>query len=118
MTPEAQRIAIAEWCGLPVDVCMCGDSLEATAHRTEHPYTPMCSFDEIPDYLNDLNGMHEAEGKLNDEQREDYVACLTSGTSSEEVCDLDPLLAEWNLLNATAAQRAEALLRTLNLWKD
>ena len=52
----------------------------------------------MPDYLNDLNAMHEAEKVLNDHQWDDYI------------CQLG------HAMGATAAQRAEAFLKTLNLW--
>jgi hypothetical protein len=95
MTPEAQRIAIAEACGtmkwsyaLPIKIIAC----------------------TVPDYLNDLNAMHEAErtciiGK--EELEERYWLALY------DVCKT----TRWPF-DATAAQRAEAFLRTLNLWRD
>ena len=66
----------------------------------------------IPDYLNDLNAMHEAENatfKTGDEWGR-YFAWL------EEVCYMltnapnDPI-------NSTAAQRAEAFLKTIGKWE-
>ncbi len=54
---------------------------------------------KLPDYLNDLNAMHEAEKVLQGEQLTEYVE-------------------RWVEWNSTAAQRAEAFLRTLGPWKD
>jgi len=54
----------------------------------------------VPDYLNDLNAMHEAEKFVKNVWGK-YVKTLNSFT--------DPACA-------TAAQRAEAFLRTLNLY--
>jgi hypothetical protein len=87
MTPEAQRIAIAGACGL-------------TGWRESRA---------LPDYLNDLNAMHEA------------VETLRNLPGSEWF-DFQQILKEecgstMNCIQATAAQRAEAFLRTLNLWK-
>jgi hypothetical protein len=66
----------------------------------------------IPDYLNDLNAMHEAETVMTDQQRTSYLDKLY------EVCNPHSMLNDdWNLTCATAAQRAEAFLKTLNLWK-
>ena len=60
-----------------------------------------------PDYLNDLNAMHEAEKVLTDEQKREYRICLF------RLCDC----YAGREVHATAAQRAEAFLKTLNLWK-
>jgi hypothetical protein len=62
-----------------------------------------------PDYLNDLNAMHEAEKVLNGHEQNDY--CFT-------IMDIQKSGGGFRRLHATAAQRAEAFLRTLNLWKD
>jgi hypothetical protein len=61
----------------------------------------------IPDYLNDLNAMHEAENILSSEkwQRRDYIDYLSEDD-------------QWLHVHSTAAQRAEAFLRTLNLWEN
>ncbi len=60
----------------------------------------------IPDYLNDLNAMHEAEGTLN------------RGSGYHETGGYGLyLVALDHDVSATAAQRAEAFLKTLNLWK-
>jgi hypothetical protein len=64
---------------------------------------------EIPDYCNDLNAMHEAEKILNDESHADY-ACELVKTIRRN--------GEWfESVSATAAQRAEAFLRTINKWE-
>ena len=68
----------------------------------------------LPDYLNDLNAMHEAENVLlnkcdNDPQDNLWIDYLANLLIAAPYC-----LRE----HATAAQRAEAYLRTLNLWKD
>jgi hypothetical protein len=49
MSPEAQRIAIAEACGLKHVRWDDGELVHGTACRIR-----------VPDYLNDLNAMHEA----------------------------------------------------------
>ena len=102
---------------------MCGDSKEAFAHRTEHSFTPMCSQEEIPDYLNDLNAMHEAEKRLamgfDGSEWDDYEQGLwwlvNKGISFEPETLHDVGYLK-NLMSATAAQRAEALLRTIGKW--
>lgn len=99
MNKEQQRIAIAEACGWkpnPFEMDMCGQVF---------PQSP-------PDYPNDLNAMHEAEKVLNYEQLADMAEFIG--------VDADQAPADsWNiLLRATAAQRAEAFLRTINKWEE
>ncbi len=62
---------------------------------------------EVPHYYSDLNAMHEAEKTLTDNQISPFLMIL-----SQEVEGVD-----W-AFRATASQRAEAFLRTLNLWRD
>lgn len=79
--------------------------------------------EDLPNYLNDLNAMHQAEKVLNDDQLNDYahhVIHLKIPCPDGTVDDWD-LFEEYGwsgLLRATATQRAEAFLRTLNLWKE
>lgn len=68
-------------------------------HQTEYP----------PDYLNDLNAMHEAEEKLTDSQTQKYIDELVNVTNVG-------YRNYYAVYHATAAQRAEAFLRTLNLY--
>jgi hypothetical protein len=115
MKPEAQRIAIAEACGwTEVEACSCKEVPHGKAPRQE-------AFQHLPDYLNDLNAMHEAEkvlkGPTNDEhsQRAAYAEHLTFIlTALEEPTDI----WYWEHIHATPAQRAEAFLRTLGLWQE
>ena len=86
MTPEQQRIAIAGACGEDND----------SIYR-----------DLIPDYLNDLNAMHEVENVLTSEQVTSYVYSLES------------MNERWATpAFATASQRAEAFLRTIGKWEE
>jgi hypothetical protein len=97
MSPDKQNIAIAEACGV-----VSKDHWGAL-YKTEQGYARDC-----PDYLNDLNTMHEAEKSLDDvTQRGDYWDYLSSLTHEGfEMC------------HATAAQRAEAFLRTVGKWEE
>ncbi|MFZ0617036.1 MAG: hypothetical protein WAN16_11410 [Chthoniobacterales bacterium] len=62
---------------------------------------------DIPDYCNDLNAMHEAEKVLTSEQVTSYVDLL------------EFMNERWATpAFGTAAQRAEAFLRTLGKWED
>lgn len=60
----------------------------------------------VPLYHKDLNAMHEAEKMLSPDELNRYVLCLS----------LDVIEAYADAVCATCAQRAEAFLRTLNLW--
>jgi len=98
MTPEQQRIAIAVACrGVFVD-----DSWH---------YPNGAKAIITPDYLNDLNAMHEAEKILNHVKAAEYARMLTSTAWQSE----QPVFAP---MTATAAQRAEAFLRTLGRWEE
>jgi len=108
MTPEAQRIAIAKACGWTVQY-------EFPYNRGYPPNTPTkgvpCT--PLPDYLNDLNAMHEAEKVLegNEQPEFDYVHWLDKIVPESQHPD-------WALIHATAAQRAEAFLRTIGKWTE
>jgi hypothetical protein len=65
----------------------------------------------LPDYLNDLNAMHEAEKILDQMQARAYSDFL--GQSEQ-----DGTWAGCHCFHQTAAQRAEAFLKTLNLWTE
>lgn len=70
----------------------------------------------VPDYLNDLNACHEMEMELPTEKRhgdKSYAHYLwqLSGHPFEGG-------STWYVLHATARQRCEAFLKTLNLWHD
>ena len=103
MNPEQQRVAIAEACG---------------KWHSGWPHEYMSQADRlrhIPDYLNDLNAMHEAEKVLG--------ACWpTYCEHLLEIVEPEPRTLEichrWNLLHATATQRAEAFLRTIGKWEE
>ena len=94
MTPEQQRIAIAEACGW------------TTKHKGLW-VEQLQTYAALPDYLNDLNAMHEAEGILTNEQIEVYCSFLQK-----------PQWGIWWGIHATAAQRAEAFLRTIGKWEE
>jgi hypothetical protein len=109
MNKEKQRIAIAEACGwTQIEPCTCCDGVS----RGYQP-TPGAHKKHLPDYLNDLNAMHEAETVLS--RGENYNQTGGFGrykTALAEVCD------EQHPIDATATQRAEAFLRTIGKWED
>ncbi len=116
MKEEAQRIAIAEACGWKR---FNAEDRKEWYYKDlkglywQHPTIKSIEHtaDGLYDYLNDLNAMHEAEKVLTDEQRVEYV--------SRQLWGIVPDKHRFaHYFFATAAQRAEAFLKTLNLWKD
>jgi hypothetical protein len=104
MKPEEQRIAIAEACGWTQ--CQWNGAYDTL--KGVPPIRPSL-FQDIPDYLNDLNAMHEAEvalAKNEDEGWHVYQQKLRSR------CGASPIF------RATAAQRAEAFIRTIGKWNS
>jgi hypothetical protein len=110
MTPEQQRIAIAEACGWTLDTKFDNCSTWVNPRGT------YVGADLPPDYLNDLNAMHEAEKVLTDDQKRafamQWLPCvlIINGRYSRSQIE------EFKFVNATAPQRAEAFLKTLNLY--
>ena len=103
MTPEQQRIAIAETCGF-INVRMWSEScIASVGMNAEGKYWGSLS---VPDYLNDLNAMHEAEKVIGPIKGIEFCYHLNEMGMS----------GEWEILTATAAQRAEAFLRTIGKW--
>jgi hypothetical protein len=104
MTPKEQRIAIAEarnWTEI--------SDWGAGGITGKHPTEPWVEV--IPDYLKDLNAMHEEEKTLNFIKAAEYARILTSIAWQSEQPDFAPM-------TATAAQRAEAFLRTIGKWTN
>jgi hypothetical protein len=98
MTEIQQRIAIAE---------VCGFKAQTDRHKpmwiTPNGKTLITMPEHLPDYPNDLNAMHEAEKHIMDESSIDYYGLLVKYS------------CPWH---ASAAVRAKAFLKTLNLWKQ
>jgi len=77
----------------------------------------------VKDYVNDLNAMHEAEETVikSHEQMEDFADHLCKIVLGYKSTIGSINLNRWafvRAVRATAAQRAEAFLRTLNKWID
>ena len=134
MKPEQQRITIAEACGWtfekkprcnmlskrpawhiisPEGKINCGIEIwHETRYGKESNYAPFegelvnyLNESGVPDYLNDLNAMHEAEKMLEADDNHAYG------------CYCIDLQEEYgNTVHLTAAQRAEAFLRTIGKW--
>jgi hypothetical protein len=74
-------------------------------------------FRNIPNFLNDLNAMHEAEKLLSEKQQVWYLQKLTQARLREGVGGMIACMIDKTTF-ATALQRAEALLRTIGKWKE
>ena len=107
MSPEKQRIAIAEACGWRTQPNSQGKRWEHISALEDGWFYES----ELPDYLSDLNATHEAEKMLiKAQQVTAYVTALC------HLCEhATPMQMIWH---ATAAQRAEAFLRTIGKWED
>jgi hypothetical protein len=72
--------------------------------------------ERIPDYLNDLNAMHEAEKVLELTQYWHYADIHIRDVVMRDNRGRSPA-AQTSYACATAAQRAEAFLRTIGKWE-
>lgn len=73
-----------------------------------------CITDELPDYPTDLYAMFDAEGFLTMEQLPLYEENIARIQTRTEV----GAYTHHQRIRATAAQRAEAFLRTIGKWKE
>lgn len=114
MTPEQKRIAIAKICGWKwiTSDQMCGYAPWRKQYEgADIPTDGSLPFDSLPDYLSDLNAMHEAEKVLISRGGlPTYEHFLRFNEFKEDS------LPWYGSVHATAAQRAEAFGLTLNLW--
>lgn len=131
MTPEAQRIAIATACGWQ---CVHLESYSDGSGNFDYGPRGMPPKHnlrrELPDYLSDLNAMHEAEKVLTEVQQVRFVFellrwrwvgdCLWSDKYEGWSEELKKFPLRWYVATttATAAQRAEAFLRVIGKWTD
>lgn len=101
------RIAIAEACGWKV--CPQNKWL-VIPPNSPHSVQPL---NTLPDYCNDLNAMHEAEGTMDAPQYSNFTDHLYDAE-----CERQKDTKKWRWLSATAAQRAEAFLRAIGKWEE
>ena len=116
MTEEEQRIAIAEACGWTECQLIKSYDGKQVPYGVAPNESPILK--ETPDYLNDLNAMHEAEKMLSDQQAWDCVVLLIGWKPAPSGFPLLSKSQSIALYKATATQRAEAFLKTLNLWEN
>jgi hypothetical protein len=121
MNPEQQRIEIAKACGWELKSNglspMWSWQNESLTHRIKWvAHKEMASQGVLPDYINDLNSMHEAEKTLDNDLDLDYSENLEIATGARWGANNSYDMSKYR--SATAAQRAEAFLRTLGLWEE
>ena len=105
MTDEQINKRIAEACGYK----------DVAARVSEGTIKVMTGFknlpfdEEVPDYLNDLNAMHEAEKVLTG-----YQQTVTYSDNLMKIVGYHT----FDSAHATAAQRAKAFLKTIEKWEE
>jgi hypothetical protein len=119
MTATEQRVALAEWLGWSCiedagGPLMMPDGIVLRGYPPEGAVVGKKL--ELPDFLNDLNVVHEVLMKLPSDgswavYKRALLRTCNFDAENDTVC--------WMIThNATASQRCEALLRCLGLWKD
>jgi hypothetical protein len=136
MSPNAQRIALAEACGWKLEnygppgreslywrLIQPNGTVRESCMTGEDWTRAVCSR-LVPNYLNDLNAMHEAEKTLMEDQWNEYSRNLDRIVLRDKLVK-DPLhhinvsrFIDVLLIHATAAQRAETFLRTIGKWLE
>ena len=127
MTEQEQRIALAEfegWHSLGQDAGM----IEHFVTDNIYKVIGIISYEEfikhrkleLPDYLHDLNAVHEVEKKLIN-IKADYAdhlieVCCGKGRSFGPDGEVEGNIDL--VITATAKQRCEAILKTIGKWKD
>lgn len=115
MKPDKQRTEIAKACGWTVE-------------QNNHWHSPLGNDkafwyeNELPNYLNDLNAMHDAEKSLTEKQWKKYpvwLAKVIAGTQNKSRANGTRIYVPQScLLAANAPQKAEAFLRTIVKWEE
>ena len=133
MNKQEQRIAIAEACGwiphpdndtLDVKCWTLGGSIygekgsKIARSKIINDDTWGIGQNLLPDYLNDLNAMHEAEKVLDDSyEAKPPRQCVSYAKLLQRIgATTNGGKSDFGIANSTASQRAEAFLKTLNLW--
>ena len=69
------------------------------------------SWEPVPDYPNDLNAMHKAVSRMDEGSKARYSGIL------HDIVDAE-IWGSITVIEATAAQRAEAYLKAIEKWKE
>lgn len=124
MSPEKQRISIAELCGW-LRSNYRGCTVWESPEQQKMPNPSFSMPDEMPDYLNDLNAMAQAEERLNPSCNDSDIYEEGNAQRYEHeliyvLKDVDPFQGAdlGDLWHASAKHRAEAFLKACNKWED
>ncbi len=122
MTDNEQCVAIAEWMG-ELDPVKCKPSIEqleailaSSEHRVVVTMEPSGEVRSVRDYTHDLNAMHDAEKRL--ERHDKNEEQIELNNYVQHLMRISRASGNHYTYQATAAQRAEALLRTVGLWRE
>lgn len=125
MNDNEMRIAIAEasgWKYVPGEEPTFGGTfkvahwLSPTGERKVSDWKSKTDIN-LPDFLSDLNAMHEAEITLSADDADFYSSTL-DGVMDKAPRRLHGISWRAHRESPNARQRAEAFLRTLNLYKE
>lgn len=117
MSPEKQRIAIAEACGWNPT----GYGSWYFGKKDDMNYATIsdsCNHIQLSDYLNDLNAMHDALKVLDEEQKLDFcsnICRILNEANRGKRSWLGPTTFDY--INATASQFAQAFLHAIGKWE-
>lgn len=121
MTPEEQRIAIAEMCGAKwtkfpdgVHVVLSFKTSQSEIGGNIYLGDERVMGYDIPDYINDLNATFDAEKMLNHDQWRIYLGFLMGNRVIPKLASMEEFHKAWC---APAAQRVEAFLKAVGKWK-
>jgi hypothetical protein len=131
MNIDKQQIAIAEYCGWKeigksgvyqntdkgINGCMPYGEVHKKRIKMKLPGAN--SF-LVPDYLNDLNAIHEALQYLKDNYTSQDFQKARFINHLENIVSSEVPNSGWSfaLTTATAAQKAEAFLKTIGKWEE
>jgi hypothetical protein len=108
MTDQEINIAIAEACGWIKCRLAIKGAGGGIRQPTAYGFPPKRNYEApCPDYLKDLNAMHEAVLAMPQDWQDRFTIELTRHCGSHKLA-----------VNASARQRAEVFLRTLRKWKE
>ena len=133
MSPEEQQIAILKAMGWTEDEPW----LDGRRCFVRADSNSGWDFNDLPDYINDLNAMHEAEkwlytnsisfinkdgltAMLGNKEKTAWVVYLSKLNKivNPRIAEYPTHYQDWARIHATAAQRAEAFLKALGKWED
>jgi len=123
MNEQAQRIAIAKASGWTQPGADSWRSPAGDEYQVMHGWqTYKDGSDILPDYLNDLNAMADAEKFLPPDAWKLYIGAIIDGLVDKTITPSNESHNSYVpihlVVGATSRMRAAAFLRTLGLWKE